>query len=161
MLIVYFGCCWFKIRDYKIIYLISGFLILGGYGTDGKSAEIFNPDLDHSCPVSELIKARHAHTLCNRMVCGGWFGWHDGMLDDTSLSCELFDLPTSTFQSLSVTLLQRRAHHLCWGLANGDVLLLGGIKWNGTILESQETTERVSADGSSSSAAFKLSSGIS
>ena len=149
VLIVYFHCCLLKIRDYKITYLISGFLIVGGYGADGKSAEIFNPDLDHSCPLSDLIKARHAHTLCNRMVCGGFS-------DDTSKSCEVFD-PSSTFKSLPVTLLQRRSYHLCWGLPNGDVLLLGGAYSNTSL----QTTERVSADGSSSSAAFNLSSGIS
>ena len=139
-----------------ITYLISGFLIVGGYRSQNLgSAEIFNPAIDQSCPVGDLIKARHAHTLCNRMVCGGFS-------DDTSKSCELFD-PSSTFKSLPVTLLQRRSYSLCWGLTNGDVLLLGGIEWNENInfWESLETTERVSADGSASSAAFNLSSGIS
>ena len=129
---------------------ISGFLIVGGYreGNQG-SAEIFNPAIDQSCPLGDLKEARHAHTLCNRMVCGGFS-------DDTSQNCELF-APPSTFTSLPVRLLQRRSYHLCWGLRNGDVLLLGGAYSNTSL----QTTERVSADGSGSSAAFNLSSGIS
>ena len=123
---------------------------MGGYreGNQG-SAEIFNPAIDHSCPLGDLKEARHAHTLCNRMVCGGFS-------DDSSKSCELFD-PSPPFKSLPVTLLQRRSYSLCWGLTNGDVLLLGGAYSTSSL----ETTERVSADGSASSAAFNLSSGIS
>ena len=124
---------------------------MGGYGEGGQisSAEIFNPTKGHSCPGGHLSQARHAHTLCNRMVCGGFS-------TETSQSCELYD-PSSTYTSLPVTLLHRRSYHLCWGLPNGDVLLLGGAY----SASSLETTERVSADGSTSSADFNLVSGIS
>ena len=123
---------------------------MGGYaGGEKSSAEIFNPRKGHSSPGGHLSQARHAHTLCNRMVCGGFS-------TETSQSCELYD-PSSTYTSLPVTLLQRRSYSLCWGLPNGDVLLLGGAYSTGSL----ETTERVSADGSTSSAAFNLESGIS
>ena len=54
-----------------------------------------------------------------------------------------------TFTPLPVSLVEERISHLCWSLPSGEVLLLGG--WS-----SPTTTERVSADGSSSSADFTL-----
>ena len=53
------------------------------------------------------------------------------------------------FTSLPVRLLEKRHSHLCWGLPSGEVLLLGGR-------ESPTTTEKVSSDGSSSSADLTL-----
>ena len=55
-----------------------------------------------------------------------------------------------TFTSLPVSMVEERTSHLCWGLPSGEVLLIGG--WR-----SPTTTERVSTDGSSSSADFNLS----
>ena len=68
--------------------------------------------------------------------------------DGAGKSCEKFD-GISSFTSLPVRLVKVRREHLCWGLKSGDVLLLGGY-W------SKRTTERVSADGSSSKLDFKL-----
>ena len=79
--------------------------------------------------------------MCNNMVCGGWTGRTGGLK-----SCEKFD-GISTFTPLPVRLIKSRYGHLCWGLKSGDVLLLGG---------QDSTTERVSADGSSSKLDFKL-----
>ena len=67
---------------------------------------------------------------------------------ETKKSCEKFD-GISSFTSLPVRLVKERNNHLCWGLKSGDVLLLGGY-------HSHTTTERVSADGSSSKLDFKL-----
>ena len=53
-----------------------------------------------------------------------------------------------TFTPLPVSLVEERQQHLCWSLPSGEVLLLGG--------GSLTTTERVSTDGSSSSADFTL-----
>ena len=50
---------------------------------------------------------------------------------------------------MSVSLVERRDSHLCWGLQGGEVLLLGGRN-------SQTTTELISADGTSSKADFDL-----
>ena len=104
------------------------------------SAEIFKPQARGSCPVGELKQARSGHTMCNNMVCGG-------KSNKAEKSCEKFD-GISTFTSLPVRLRDSREGHLCWGLKSGDVLLLGG-----TFVTS---TERVSADGSSSSNVFEL-----
>ena len=105
------------------------------------SAEIFNPTTRRTCSVGSLKLARTRHTMCNNMVCGGW-------TTEAEKSCEKFD-GVSSFTSLPVRLAKSRIHHLCWGLKSGDVLLLGGY-W------SKRTTERVSADGSSSKLDFKL-----
>ena len=79
--------------------------------------------------------------MCNNMVCGG-------KSIEAEKSCEKFD-GISTFTSLPVRLRKRRNGHLCWGLKSGDVLLFGGDFF---VLD----TERVSADGSSSSPTFTL-----
>ena len=77
------------------------------------------------------------------MVCGGV---------NENRSCEMFDGNT-TFKVLPVRLVEKRGRHICWGLKTGDVLLLGGSF-------SPKTTEKVAADGSSSSLDFKLPYGI-
>ena len=63
-------------------------------------------------------------------------------------SCVKFEAD-GTFTPLTVSLVKERSYHTCWSLPSGEVLLLGG--WG-----SPTTTERVSADGSSSSADFTL-----
>ena len=63
-------------------------------------------------------------------------------------SCVKFE-DNGTFTPLSVSLVVERVGHLCWGLPSGEVLLLGGSG-------SPATAERVSTDGSSSSADFTL-----
>ena len=63
-------------------------------------------------------------------------------------SCVKFE-GNGTFTPLPVSLVEERTSHLCWSLPSGEVLLLGG--WG-----SPSTTERVSTDGSSSSADFTL-----
>jgi len=55
----------------------------------------------------------------------------------------------SSFTRLPVSLVQRRDDHLCWGLQSGEVILFGSY-------DSKRTTERVSADGLSSSTDFNL-----
>ena len=65
-------------------------------------------------------------------------------------SCVQFE-PNGTFSPSAVTLLEKRVQHLCWGLPTGEVLLLGGY-YSGV----ENTTERVSADGSYSTPDFTL-----
>ena len=115
---------------------------MGGWskGKTLNSVEIFNPTTRRTCSVGNLKLARSGHTMCNNMVCGGY--------NEAEKSCEKFD-GISSFTSLPVRLVKSRERHLCWGLRSGDVLLLGGTY-------SEKTTERVSADGSSSKLDFKL-----
>ena len=138
---------------FKILYcsmfrniICSGFIIAGGYtGSDLSSAEVFNPLTGHSCPVEDLPQTRRSGPICNNMICGGYGS------PAPDRSCEMFD-GTSSFTRLSVTLVEQRRYHLCWGLQSGAVILLGGSD-----SRSIRTTERVSADGSSSSSDFSLS----
>ena len=120
--------------------LCSGFLIAGGVNKEGtlRSTEVFNPFTRKACPVNDLPKATFEAKFCHQMLCGG---------NGATRSCLMFD--GSSFSSLPVSLLERRQYHLCWALNNGDVLLLGGVY-------SPTTTERVSAEGSSSSLDFNL-----
>ena len=112
-------------------------------GNDGlKSAEIFQPKIRSNCSVGNLNIARSGHSMCNNIVCGGW-------IKQAERSCEKFD-GISTFTSLPVRLVGVRWSHSCWGLKSGDVLLIGGWK------KDTDTAEKVSADGSTSSFAFKL-----
>lgn len=122
---------------------IAGFIISGGSsGSRLRSAEVFNPVTGHSYPVGDLLHPRSHAPMCNNMICGG------SDSHDVSRSCEMFD-GSSSFTRLPVTLLKRRFDHLCWGLKTGEIILFGGK-------HSKKTTERISADGSSSSLNFTL-----
>ena len=119
--------------------LILGFIIVGGYsGSVHRSAEIYNPVTGHSCPAEDLPQTRQDAPMCNNMICGGYGS------PDPERSCEMFD-GASSFTRLPVSLVQRRDDHLCWGLQSGEVIIFGSY-------DSKRTTERVSADGLSSSA---------
>jgi len=116
-------------------------LIVGGSSGSSylSSAEVFSPPVH--CSVGDMPEPRFRSSLCHGLVCGGY--------GDSSLrSCVKFEAD-GTFSPTAVTLLQKRRDHLCWGLPSGEVLLMGG-DYSGT------TTERVSSDGSSSSADFTL-----
>ena len=108
-----------------------------------EKAEIFYPRENRASSIDNLKQMRKFHTMCLNMLCGG--------RGSAALrSCEKFD-GTSAFRSLGVRLAEERYGHLCWGLPSGEVLLLGGRSRT-----SRQTTERVSADGSSSSLDFRL-----
>ena len=128
-----------------LMNIIIGFIIAGGITTGWstlRSAEVFNPMTRRFCSVGNLAQPRSRAPMCNNIICGG-IGYPDPFR-----TCEMFD-GSSTFTRLSVTLVEKREDHLCWGLKSGEVILLGGY-------DSQRTTERVSADGFSSSASFSL-----
>ena len=108
----------------------------GGFAT---TVEIFNPKTGRSCKIGDLPVATDTLSLCGNLACGG---------RTTEKSCSLFD-GAGTFTALSVTLREKREYHLCWQLQSGEVLLLGGSS-------SRSTTERLSPDGSSSTADFDL-----
>jgi len=119
-----------------------GVLIAGGwYGGEVSSAEVYNPITRTTCSVGDLPAVRSSFSLCHGMACGGY-------PDTNYRSCVKFEAD-GTFTPMFVTLREERYWHLCWSLPSGEVLLLGG--WG-----SPATTERVSADGSSSSADFTL-----
>merc|ERR1719239_1339047 len=99
--------------------LTGGFIIVAGTKNLGgrhlHPTEEFNPISSGSCPAGDIVHPRRFSSFCNNLLCGG---------DPASRSCEKFD-GVSTFQATSVSLVERRANHLCWGLQSGEVLLLG------------------------------------
>ena len=105
------------------------------------STELFSPLSGDGCSVGDLPDLRLAVSLCDDILCGGIGGRR---------TCLKFD-GISKWTSLPVTLVVGRAEHLCWGLPSGELLLLGGM-----FSAAMFTTERVSADGSSSVADFNL-----
>ena len=118
--------------------LDAGILTVGGYPASN-TTEIFNPKTGRSCKIGDLPVATYQLTLCGNLACGG---------RDSRKSCSRFD-GAGTFTALSVTLKGKRWGHLCWQLQSGEVLLLGGH-------HSPSTTERLSADGLSSTTDFNL-----
>ena len=120
-----------------------GFIIAGGLsGSLLDTSEVFNPSTGNSCATGKLPQTREDTAMCNNMICGG-----NGS-PEPDRTCELFD-GISSFTRLPVTLVEKRDDLPCWGLNSGEVILFGGT-------ENRRTTERVSADGSSSSADFSL-----
>ena len=122
----------------------AGILTVGGRGSIVGSllstAEIFNPRSGRSCEIGEIPVATYGLSLCGNLACGGY--------NSQEKSCSRID-GSGTFIALPVTLNENRAVHLCWQLQSGSVLLLGGDY-------SRKTTERVAADGTSSTADFNL-----
>ena len=111
---------------------------VGGYRTETK-AELFNPQSNKSCPLPPISPRRTDHSSCADLICGG-FRFR------RIRSCNHIN-----DASITITLREKRANHLCWKLPGeqSDVLLLGG-RWQ----KSSRTTERIS--GSSSSNYFTL-----
>ena len=120
----------------------AGILSVGGLKAAARHgiAEIFNPKTGRSCKIGDLPVATDASTICGNLACGGF--------NSEGKSCSWFD-GVGTFTALPVSLKEERAQHLCWLLPSGEVLLLGGG-------HSTTTTERLSADGTSSTADFDL-----
>ena len=123
-------------------FLHAGILTVGG--EDGSpflsTAEIFFTKSGHSCKIGDLPVATVDATICKNIVCGG---------EMATQSCFQYD-GVGTFTALPVTLINPRTNHLCWSLPSGEILLLGGQ------YGSQKKTEKISVDGSSSTADFDL-----
>jgi len=127
----------------------EGILTVGGHQSGGpylSTAEIFNPRSGRSCKIGDLPVVATGLSLCGNLACGG----HNSLK-----SCSLFD-GAGTFTALTVTLREQRAGHLCWQLQSGSVLLLGDSSSTSITSNSGSTTERLSADGLSSTADFNL-----
>ena len=124
----------------RIVKNVSVFLIASGEDSKGyaRSSEEYDLATNQTIPVGDTKKDRRAATFCNNFLCGG---------SPSDKSCEKFD--GKNFESLPVTLLEKRYFHMCWGLKSGEVILLGGHN-------SPTTSEVVSADGTSSSPSFNL-----
>jgi hypothetical protein len=105
-----------------------------GGGTASANAELYNPSSGMFSTVGSMISDRAQHTatlLANGqvMIAGGWNGHRADAADDPPwdpLFAELYDLTSGSFMatgSMSTT----RIGHSALRLANGKVLILGGI----------------------------------
>ena len=126
----------FEVHEKKDLQLM--FSPVGGPSTRGgggalNSVEAYNPHTKKICKLTNLTYTVYGHTLCGGLLC-------------SKKSCLKFG--PSGFVKTTVTLRQRRVHHLCWNVPEG-VLLLGGT-------ESPSTTELVLRDGSASISEFEL-----
>ena len=117
----------------------EGILITGGYKSV-KSVEAYNPHNKKICKLPDLPYTNAEHTLCGGLLCGGHLA--------SSLSSSCLKFGPSGFVKTTVSLREKRIHHLCWNVPEG-VLLLGGSK-------SPSTTELVLRDGSASVSEFEL-----
>ena len=95
-----------------------------------------------SCELPTLPGPRYHHSQCGALLCGG-----EGGVGSPRTSCLKFQ--AGTFTETSVTLVQKRATHLCWTLNEGEILLMGGSY-------SFKTTEIVNAEGTHSTPGFDL-----
>lgn len=127
--------------DDLLSHVIPIILIAAGRNKNGylRSTEEFNPWMKETSLVGDISADRHSPSFCNNFLCGG---------NPAVRSCEKFD-GISSFKAMSVSLVEPRSSHMCWGLQSGEVLLLGGQ-------QSPTTTEVISADGTSSKGDFTL-----
>ena len=130
------------------IFIVPGVIITGGrpYILVGEKVEVFNPHTKKTCRLPDLPGgARLSHSQCGHLLCGG------GHSSSTEQSCLMLNPLTGDFTPTSVTLVERRAYHLCWEVEGegGPTLLIGGGS-------SPRSTELVNSEGSSSSASFTL-----
>ena len=91
-------------------YLVPGIIITGGnpIQTAGVSVEVFNPHTKQTCRLPDLPgDVRSQHSLCGRLLCGGWDS-------STARSCLKLNLLTGVFTPTSVSLVENRTNHLCW-----------------------------------------------
>ena len=120
------------------IYNLEVLIVGGEQGAGGErlnSVYKFNTETGDSRYVGDQPHVANGGSLCNNLFCGGY---------PNLRSCVKFN-GNGTFTPLPLTLVQLRSFHLCWGHPSGDMLLLG-----------ERTTERVSANGLSSTADFSL-----
>ena len=108
-------------------------------------SELFNPMTGASCDFGDVENGRQGHTMCGDLICGGerWGA-------PRANTCRRFD-GTPSMSLLPFTTVEERGWGLCWALASGEVMLLGGGR-----SQSQDTTEVISADGTSSQASWNL-----
>jgi len=114
--------------------LISGGLI--GYPRILKSVELFNINTKKSCILPELPLPRFAHTIEDKVICGGY----GGEIHKTAFS-NCLTLTDSGTWKVSHTLKVARHRHSSWKSEKG-IILMGGYR-------NLKTTELLKPDGKS------------
>ena len=92
-------------------------LITGGDGTE-QTAEIYHPDKDSACVLSDLPDERYGHTQDGSLLCGGTV---------TNRSCRRWNADTGARDLVTESLTEDRFYHISWTPAGGSATyLIGG-----------------------------------
>jgi hypothetical protein len=108
-------------------------LVVGGFadgGTIRSSAEVWDPATGSFAPTGSLATGRYGHTATllphGRVLVAGGVAGGDGSYTLVATT-ELWDPATGTF-SPGRTMLEAHANHAAAGLADGTVLVVGGLR---------------------------------
>ena len=114
----------------------------GGYGAE-ESAEVILED-GSTCTMTPDLPppGRREHSATGLTLCGGW---GDGD-EDTWTTCSTFTGQWETSHQLGVP----RWDHVSWDSPSGIILLGGGID------DTEQTTETLSSNSSTTTPAFQL-----
>ena len=104
------------------------------------SAEVFIPSSGTSCLLPNIPESRTDHSLNGFLLCGDYYDSEKGH------SCLQFDPSSGTWARTGHTLLQWRAQHVSWTVAEGTILM-GGSNTGGET-DATSTSEIVKHDGS-------------
>jgi len=94
----------------------KGFLITGG-SEHPTSVELFLPKSGQACLLPQILGVRKDHSQCGSVVCGGadFYARDDCIQMDES----------GEWSTLGFTV-EHRTDHVCWDMADGTMMLLGG-----------------------------------
>ena len=129
-------------RQYHTATLLSDgrVLVVGGMGTSGTSAELYDPKTGTFSPTGSTATARVGDTATRlsdgRVLVVGGLG-HVGSLGGGVASAELYDPKTGTFGPTG-SMMSARYQHTATLLADGRVLIVGGWENSGEPLASAE-----------------------
>ena len=114
----------------------------GGCGAE-KSAEVILED-GSTCTLTPDLPppGRYQHSATGLTLCGGWDDGDEG----TGTTCSTFTGQWETSHQLGVT----RWRHVSWDSPSGIILLGGGLG------DSEQTTETLSPNSSTTSPSFQL-----
>jgi Galactose oxidase, central domain len=121
------------LKDGKVL-IAGGTDESGGGGAATASAELYDPAAGTFTPAGTMLtdRAQHTATLLKSgevLIAGGWNGHAADSIDDPPwdpLFAELFDPTSGTFKSTG-SMSTTRHGHTATRLADGRVLMLGGI----------------------------------
>jgi hypothetical protein len=128
-------------------------LLAGGLDTAGvchASCEIFDLSSGTLTPTGAMTAPRAGHTATllddgRVLVAGGFADYQNpttawmAALDTAQATAEIYDPATGTWSTLAQTMLSKRAGHTATKLADGRVLLVGGVN-GGTFVSFGSTT---------------------
>jgi N-acetylneuraminic acid mutarotase len=122
--------------------LLDGRVLVAGGRWDGVSdADVFDPATKSWSPTKPMTVERYAHTATllgdGRVLVAGGTNTPNVPFDVTT-AAELFDLASNTWTATQYPMMTARAYHTAVMLADGHVLVAGGLDWTDVALFSAE-----------------------